>query len=336
MAEIRRDALTGDWVILAPERAARPDEFVRSRASDGAPDFDATCPFCPGHESRTPAASLELPRVEGGWSIRAFANRYPVLSPFATGISPPDDDGLFTHAPASGAHEVIVETPIHNSFPQLRDQGELASLVQAYRERSAALMALPGIAYVLIFKNHGEGAGTSLVHPHSQVIATPVLPPREERTVRCAREHWRTTGRCLFCDLVEQELNRGSRVAFATERFAVIQPFAAAHPGETWIVPRAHEGPFVSISEDDVAEFASVLSSTLRAVAACFADPDYNYALHQEPPDPDARRMQHWYLQIIPRLKDVAGFELGSGMAINTLPPELAATRLRAHFHPRD
>lgn len=194
MAELRQNPLTGEWVILAPERAARPHEFVRSRRGKRVPRYRKDCPFCPGSEEKTPRASLELTDAANGkWFIRAFPNRYPVLSPNAD-AAVDSKHGIFMRAPAVGMHEVIVESPLHNGFPDRRTAEEFVDLIRAYQLRSAAAMAMPGVAYTLVFKNHGAGAGTSLVHPHSQIIATPVLPSRTERTAQRADAHWRRTG----------------------------------------------------------------------------------------------------------------------------------------------
>ncbi len=293
------------------------------------PRYRKDCPFCPGNEEMTPAASLELTdEARAKWSIRAFPNRYAVLTPNPEAPSAQSDDRL-VRLPARGVHEVIVESPLHNRFPDRRTPEEFVGLIRAYQLRSAAAMALPGVAYALVFKNHGAGAGTSLVHPHSQIIATPVLPARAERTAQRADEHWRDTGRCLTCEVADGELTSGNRVVLTTDNFAVVEPFAAGQPAETWIMPIAHATPFVTMEIETINEFAGVLQTTLRLVSECFGDPDYNYALHQEPPDETACRCQHWYLQVLPRLKEPAGFELGSGMAINTLSPEVAAERMR-------
>ncbi len=330
MTEIRRNPLNGDWVLFAPGRRARPQEFARSRRGRRVPRRVSDCPFCPGNEEMTPPPTLELPSPDGdGWAIRAFPNRYPALSSESTGdISV--QNGLFERRPAVGAHEVIVESARHNGFPNVRSAGEYELLLTAYQDRSRALLSLPGVVYVLVFKNHGDAAGTSLIHPHSQLIGTPVLPPREQHIKRSADEYSARTGRCLVCDVVDQELREGERVVWKSGRFAVIEPFAAEHPGETWIMPTVHGPPFVDLGREALPELAEVLRRTLQLVADGLGDPDYNYALHQEPPNHAAAESQHWYIQVVPRLKEFAGFEIGSGMALNTLLPEAATELLRS------
>lgn len=204
----------------------------------------------------------------------------------------------------------------------------MALLMEVYRERYRALMALPEVEYVLLFKNYGEEAGTSQEHPHSQVIAAPVLPEAVERRCRIAREHYRRTGRCLYCDVAAEEVRAGERLVCREGGFAVFCPFAAAYPGETWIVPLEHCPSFGQAEGETLRALAEVLLGTLRRLAAAFGQPDYNYVLHSAPRGEEGPHY-HWHLQIVPRLGRAAGFELGSGVYINVASPEETAAALR-------
>lgn len=331
MPELRRNPITGQWVIIAPERGGRPHELARPGRRAAALAHVKTCPFCPGNETMTPPAITEVPGggSDARWQLRVFPNRYPALSPEAATLDLASSP-LFEAVPGVGAHEVIVETPVHNRFPVDRTDEEMLLLVTAYRQRCAELMSRASVRYVLIFKNHGEEAGTSLEHPHSQVIAAPLVPENMRRSHEIAREHHERTGRCLLCDVAEEESRAASRVVFRDDKFVVFHPFAAARPAETWVIPLAHQAALHQLSDESAMAFARVLRRTLRQLSTGFGDPDFNFAVHSAAkPDADKPYL-HWYLQLMPRLSKPAGFELGSGIFINTSPPELTAEQMRS------
>ena len=293
------------------------------------PPHVESCPFCAGNEEMTPSPVLEIPSdPPGRWQVRAFPNKYPALvqapSPEANSQGP-----LFSAVSGRGAHEILVETPLHNRFPADRDEGEMALLVQAYQQRYLALQARESTRYVLIFKNQGVDAGTSLEHPHSQIIAAPVVPEREQRRCEVARQHHSSTGRCLYCDIVAEELRIGARIVYADDRFVVFHPFAAARPAETWIVPLEHRPSFGQVDEQGLRAFASALGRTLRQLSRAFGDPDFNYAIHSAPTGEEDKPYYHWHLQLMPRLTKAAGLELGSGMYVNVASPEDTAEAMR-------
>lgn len=319
-------------MIIAAGRAARPrDEPKEPRQRSPQPDFDADCPFCPGNEHQTPPATLELPRAEqGAWRLRVVPNKYPALSP-SEELQTPKRNGVFRYVPAWGRHEVLVETPFHNRVLADRDETEMGELLSVYQERCRELQSLDGVKYVLVFKNQGAEAGTSLVHPHSQIIAAPVVPERQKRMETIAARHHRRTGRCLYCDMVEQEIRDARRVIYRDDHYVVFQPFASAYAAETWIAPLAHETSFASAERAPLGRLGSILLRTLRQMRAAFDDPDYNFAIRSA--RPGAPRY-HWHLQLIPRLTRSAGLELASGMYINPLSPEEAANRMRSARFP--
>jgi UDPglucose--hexose-1-phosphate uridylyltransferase len=183
---------------------------------------------------------------------------------------------------------------------------------------------------MLVFKNHGEAAGTSLVHPHSQIIAAPIVPETVRRSHELAKEHQQRSARCLLCDVLAEEIQGGERMVSRDERFAVFHPFAAARRAETWIVPLQHQAVFQELGDDAAEGFARILGRTLAQLSAAFGDPDFNYAIHSAPRPGAHDPYLHWYLQLIPRMTKAAGFELGSGIFINTSPPEVAAAQMRS------
>jgi UDPglucose--hexose-1-phosphate uridylyltransferase len=262
--------------------------------------------------------------------VRAFPNKYAALTPEAP---PADSDHgrFFASLPGEGVHEVLVESPEHDRSPSSMTEGEMTCVVRAYARRYAALMAGPAIEYVLVFKNHGEEAGTSLRHLHSQIIATPFVPDDVRRKGSIAETHYRQTGECLLCRTVEEEVRCGARIVHGDEQYVVFHPFASSRFAETWIVPLDHRPSFGRASPGNLARLGRVLSRTMKQLSVAFGDPDFNYILHSCPRacEDTAQAYWHWYLQIVPRVAKAAGVELGTGIHINTGWPEETAEAMR-------
>jgi UDPglucose--hexose-1-phosphate uridylyltransferase len=330
MSQLRRNPTTQEWVIVAADRGLRPHDFVRQQPRGQEPEYSPGCPFCPGNESLTPPMILELAgtRADRRWQVRVVPNMYPALSDEESAAAPVKGP-LFASLPGTGAHEVVVETPRHNEPPAEMTEQDLTLVLRACQLRYSALAARPETRYVLVFKNHGEAAGTSLRHSHSQIIAAPVLPESERRRGDIAAEHHRSTGSCLICQLVREECRDATRVVSEGSGFTVFCPFFSARPAETWIVPTGHQQSFVLVDDAALRDLASVLRQTLRRLDSAFSDPDFNYVVQSAPVGEESLPHHHWYIRIIPRLATPAGFELGSEVYINTLPPESAAERLR-------
>ncbi|HEY2169870.1 MAG TPA: galactose-1-phosphate uridylyltransferase [Candidatus Angelobacter sp.] len=325
MPEIRQDPTTREWVIIATERAKRPHEF--KSLGTRAERVCLSCVFCPGNESQ---ATPEVWRLErnGHWCIRVVANKFPALTGEATGLrheTPP----FFRWMDGFGYHEVIIETPEHDRTLHCMREGELVDVLLTYRQRYQALRADPRVKLVLLFKNHGERAGTSIVHPHSQVIATPVIPIHIRRKYEIAVQHYDDTGRCLYCDIVDAEDRQGQRVVQRSDQFLVFEPYASRFPFETWIAPIRHSSSFGSVTDQELPELAGVLGNTLRRLHKALEDPHFNLLILSAPVEDESKAYFLWHIEIIPRLTTPAGFELGSGMHVNPCIPEEAARFLR-------
>lgn len=329
MSELRRDPTTLEWVIIADERAMRPHELVRRGTDPPAVAFDERCPFCPGNEHMTPPEVLTqvLPGSERSWDIRVVPNRYPALRPDAPFEEGGDD--FFSRFGGNGVHEVVIDTPIHNREMADMDDREVEGVLQVYRQRYRALKVHRRVKLIIIFKNKGTVAGTSLAHPHSQIVATPVEPPLARRRFNVARTYYAAGGRCLYCNILEKERADGRRVVMETERFLVFHPFASRWPFETWILPKLHRSSFGDASAEELEELAPVVRSVLRALQQKLGDPDYNFVLHSAPTKDSVKPYFQWHMQIVPRLTTAAGFEIGSGMYINTALPEETAAFIR-------
>jgi len=331
MSIIRQDPTTKEWVIVAAERMRRPHEYnqqARARPQSGA---SVSCPFCPGHEASTPEELFRIADSGGaGWAVRVTGNKFPALSA-GGGFERREAGPLFREMDGVGAHEVIVETPIHDRTLPLMTDREVADILTAYQARYRSLRDDPRIKYIIIFKNHGETAGTSLAHPHSQLVATPVPPMLLRRKYDVATAHYDDTGRCLYCDVAEEERKATIRVVLETDRFLVFHPFASRVPFETWITPKRHQASFGQITGDDLQALAPVLRKTLRALHDILGDPDFNYIIHSAPTEDENKDYYLWHIQILPRLSAIAGFELGSGIYITTMLPEESAASIREY-----
>jgi UDPglucose--hexose-1-phosphate uridylyltransferase len=329
MSEIRQDPTTEEWVIMASERAKRPHRFSSPQARPELPVFSPSCPFCPGNEAMTPSETLSYAdEGSGRWRVRSFANRFPALTP-GGGTVRREEEGFFVDMDGTGIHEVIVETPAHNQALALQEDGGVEDVLRAYHERYNAVSGMPFVRLVIIFKNQGASAGTSLEHPHSQLVATPVVPKHIRMKCEVAVRHYDSTGHCIYADMRDHELRAGTRVVMETEAFAVFHPFASHHPFETWIMPKTHQACFGNASAEDLERLAPVLRITLLKLYRGLNNPDFNYVIDTAPVGEENKDYYLWHLRIIPRLTETAGFEIGSGININTALPEETARFMR-------
>lgn len=330
MPELRQNMATKEWVIIATERAKRPEQF-KSKEKEGQepiPDFDPKCPFCPGAEDKTPPETFRIEK-EGSskeWLVRAFPNKFAALLP--EGDTDNFFSGVLRKMRGVGFHEVICESPLHNQWMAHLTDEHLRCVIEAYRHRFNQLSEDSRIDQVIIFKNHGAGAGTSLIHPHSQVIALPVVPAHARRRLEEAMRYFDDHGVCVMCAMTGMEVEDGARVLDDTERFVSFIPYAAFSPFHIWIVPKKHECCFGHISDEEMSDLARNLGRALRRIDRGVGNPDFNLVVNSAPLD-EGRRYYHWYLSVIPRVTKTAGFELGSGMFINTALPEESAAYLR-------
>lgn len=332
--ELRQNPITKQWVIIATERAKRPQEFVKkSEDTKPIPSYVERCPFCPGNEHLTPPESLRMDR-NGKWQVRVVPNRFAALS--SEGVPSRKLEGLKCTANGVGLHEVVVETPDHSKTTALLSAEEIELIIQCYRERYHSITADSRIEHVTIFKNHGAAAGTSLEHPHSQIIATPIIPPDIRSRMEEALRFYDVTGQCIFCRVMSEELAEQVRIVQETAHFVGFIPFAALTPFSLWIYPRRHMASFGETQPEEIRDMARMLRLVLAKLYYGLGNPDYNYVVRTAPCEGRYLRYSHWYLTVIPRLTRTAGFELGSGMYINPTVPETNAEFLRNIELPAD
>ena len=328
MPELRKDPVVGRWVIISTERARRPNDFQREPVRPKGEN----CVFCPGNEDKTPPEILagrpsdSLPNTPG-WTYRVVPNKFPALR--IEGDLEPTGEGLFDRMNGVGAHEVVVETPDHRGSLATMDVEALGEVLVAFRERLLDLKKDPRFEYVLVFKNHGEAAGASLEHPHSQLIATPITPIMVTEELEGSLRYWEMKERCVWCDIVRQERRSRHRIIVEANGFVALAPFAPRFPFETWILPTHHRSAFDDNGVDDLRGLADVLGDFLRRLDQVLQHPPFNFVLHTAPLRDGPLEHFHWHLEVMPKLTNVAGYEWGSGFFINPVPPEDAAAALR-------
>jgi len=332
LPELRKDPIIGRWVIISTDRAKRPTDFVRDRVTNKG----GFCPFCYGNEAKTPPEVLayrpgqngnQVQRDSPGWTVRVVPNKFPALG--IEGNLNRQAEGMFDKMNGLGAHEVIIETPDHNATLEELPEKRIEDVLWAFRDRILDLKQDKRFKYILIFKNHGESAGASLEHSHAQLIALPILPKHVVEELEGAKQYYIYKERCVFCDIVRQELDNGLRVVAENDETLTVAPFAPRFPFETWILPKRHESGFENSSSRVYESLAKAIKTLLQKADLVLDNPAYNMVLHTSPLQEAQNDHYHWHIEFMPKLTKTAGFEWGTGFYINPTPPEEAARFLR-------
>ncbi len=328
MSQLRRDPITGRWIIVNISEPKKPEQFdLKPQIKKG-----GTCPFCTGNETMTPPEvhAIRKPKTKpdtSGWSVRTVPNKFPALD--TEGSVENRGIGIYDLSSGIGAHEVIIENPDHNKDLADLTQKEIQNIILEYRSRSLELEKDERFRYILIFKNHGSSAGASLEHSHTQIVALPIIPKRVKEELKGAATYFGYRERCVFCDMIAQELQDELRVISENKHFVAFCPFVPRFAFETWIVPKKHDQNFKSIDNAMAGAMAAILKDTLVRLKKVLKDPAYNFIIHTAPIRNGINEEFHWHLEIMPKLTSVAGFEWGSGFYINPTSPELAAKHLK-------
>jgi UDPglucose--hexose-1-phosphate uridylyltransferase len=319
MSELRQDPITHDWVIVNPERAKRPH--------DG-----GLCPFCPGNESLMPEETDRIEDAQGRWIVRAAPNRYPTLdAERRAAVRYSEVPEGWRRLPAYGQHEVIIESPQHDATLAALPVERLRDVLEIYVRRFRVLAALTGVArHIVLFKNQGRRAGTSLAHPHAQIVATPVVSPEVRMRTQEEVAIFDSTGHCGMCHVAQRELGSGERVVHRSAHFVTLAPYASCVPWQIQIVPLRHAPSFAEVKSAELDDLAAHLHAVLGALHAELVDPHYNLVVMTPPLDQVHRLANHWFIDVQPRTTLAAGFELGSRIVVNVQTPETAAKALRA------
>lgn len=327
LSDIRQNKITKQWVIYSPARKKRPKDFQIHAEKFQAPSHDDTCPFCRGNDHMLPSVIMELTDDEGEWKTRVVPNKFPALTP--QGGLERITRGIYLAMQGYGHHEVVIETPLHDRQLGKMSAGEIGFVIETYHKRYVDLMKRNENMMIIIFRNHGLRAGTSLMHPHSQIIATGMVPRHIRWREEEAQHYFDEWGRCIFCDMLAYELNHVQRIISDNDSFVALVPYAAEVPFEVWIMPKVHKADFGDISDTEKTDLTSIMKNIFERYYEKLGDPDYNYVINTSVRYRAKEPQLHWYLQILPRLLTRAGFEIGSGITINPSIPEEDAEFLR-------
>lgn len=328
MPELRKDPISGRWVIISVERGKKPTDFISPNQKRKAGGF---CPFCPGNEHTTTPEIIAFRSTSTapnspGWTLRVVPNKFPALQ--IQGDLNKMGEGVFDRMSGVGAHEVIIETSDHQLSLATMPQRAVEDVLWSYFFRLSDLKKDMRLKYALIFKNEGEVAGASLEHTHSQLIALPIVPKSVREEMESSKKYYDNKERCIFCDIINQELLSDKRVIYENDQYVAISPFAPREPFETWILPKKHESNF-SPPDKSFSGLAEILQRTLRQIDRVLDAPPYNFILHTSPFKDEINDYYHWHIEIMPKLTKMAGFEWGSGFYVNPTPPEEATKFMR-------
>jgi len=331
MQQLRRDPILGRWIIIHYDRIKEPVDYKDNSA--GKKNTEKFCPFCTGNEDKTPPEIYvdrppETRPNEPGWNLRVIANKFPALR--IEGDLQPRGIGIYDFMNGVGAHEVIIESPDHTKDIADLSTEQVSKVILAYKHRCIDLKKDRRFQYILIFKNHGRSAGASLEHTHSQLIALPIEPKKVREALQGAQKYYSFKERCIYCDIMRQELEERARLISENEYFIAFTPFASCSPYEMWIMPKEHCSVFHHLKEEAIGSLASMLKDILLRLKKVLTDPPFNFIINTAPIQHEAELdYYHWHIEIVPKLTKVAGFEWGSGFYINPSPPEKAAQLLR-------
>ena len=326
MAELRLNLISREWVIIQQKTARKPADFRVKGNRRHKEQYEPSCPFCKGNESTTPETIMRFP-AEGDWKIRVTPNKFSYLS--AEGPRERVNDGLRRKVSGVGKHEVIIESPYHDVPMALMSPDDVESIFMVYRDRFRAAFDDRRIYNVIIYKNHGAESGTTIIHPHSQLIGSPVIPLEIRYRVDEAMRYFDNTGECIMCATMQDELRDSSRVVVINDSFMSFIPYAALSPFHMWIFPRRHMPSFANITDDEMSDLAAVARETLQRLYFGLDDPSFNMVLRSLSPYRSRSEYIHWYMSIVPRVTSTPGFEMGTGIYVNPSIPEEVAEFLR-------
>lgn len=329
MPELRKDPVTGRWVIISTDRRKRPNDFRLEQPAVLGAEY---CPFCAGHEDMTPPEVLAFrhhggPPNSPGWDVRVVPNKFPALQ--VEGNLDREGEGLFDRMNGIGAHEVIIESPDHARTLATLSEPEIERVLWACRERIVDLKRDTRFRYILVFKNHGGAAGATLEHSHAQLIALPIVPDFVREEINGAKRHFKAKERCVFCDIIRQEMAAERRIILENADIVALAPYASRFPFETWMLPRVHASRFEDAPRQVYESLARMLKAVLTRMNQALESPAYNLIIHNSPFSEQVGEFYHWHVELMPKLTRTAGFEWGTGFYINPTAPEEAAQVLR-------
>jgi UDPglucose--hexose-1-phosphate uridylyltransferase len=331
MSEFRQNPITKQWVLIAPKRSKRPEDFKTYSVMAGLPELDPACVFCPGNEDKNPDLCDDTCRIPNNknWELRVIPNKFASLE--HTTIYRHKE--FYNSMAGYGEHEVII-TRRHNEPLALQSIATIELSLNTFVDRIKGLSTDPKVAYVQIFHNHGRDAGATSVHPHHQLLATPLVPPHVHAEIMGCYHYHQLNKSCVYCDIMKEEIALKDRLVYENEHFVVISAYASRSPFETWILPKRHGARFEDLSREEIKHLSYVLKTTLGQLYTKLSDPPLNFYIHTLPVKRDKHTLHeeasyHWHLTVFPRLTIWAGFEYSTGIPVNPMPPEVTAKFLK-------
>jgi UDPglucose--hexose-1-phosphate uridylyltransferase len=325
MAELRREPITRMWVVVTNDHPKGPSDYLPFKPPYRVQEAEGPCPFCPGNEGMTPRETFSLKDDKGRWLVRVVPNKSPFFH--IEGDYDRRPEGMYDIMEAIGAHEIVVDAPDHGQSLATMEPGQIEKILLAYRERLIDLERDERLQQFLILKNH---PGVFNRHPHSHIMAMPVIPRRIDEEIWGTLDYNQRKDRCIFCDIIKEEISAKKRVVLETVHFLVFLPFASRYPFETWIIPKVHSPDFHHIKEEEIADLSVAIQSLFRSFSKLLSDPPYSLTFHTSPVRNRYHRQEyHWHIETRLRIGLREGFEWGTGFFVNPTPPEDAANFLR-------
>ncbi len=331
MSELRQDILTDNWAVIAPERGKKPARLQRPDATGDIRDdveYDESCPFCPGNEKRFRTVSIdEVPGSGNAWRVKTVENKYKIFDDPDTGpreLEPFHKHGVYSHYRGRGEHYVVVEHRTHNRIMGEMKPAEIGDVFASYLKAIRRFRQDPSNLISLVFKNQGASAGGSQPHPHSQIVASRIVPARIRNALHVQERHFDTEGGCAMCALMTYEETCSERIGVLSSEMMVLSPYAASAPHEMWVIPKRHFACFDSIKAGELTDLSRQVGRVLGAYAEKLDNPDFNYFIHSAPNPLLSVPYYHSFLQIVPRTGTIGGFEIGTNLPVNPVTPEEA------------
>jgi len=313
------------WVVITTNNPKGPADYLAFKPPYQSLEKEEPCPFCPGNEAMTPKEILSIGDGKGGWSVRVIPNKFPFFH--IEGGFDKRPEGMYDLMEAIGAHEIVIEAPEHSKSLALMEYNQIQKILKAYKERLIDLEKDRRFQQFLILKNY---PGVFNRHPHSHIIAMPVIPRRIDEEISGILDYYGRKERCIFCDILKEETSNKKRIILETIHFLVFTPFASRYPFETWIVPKRHISDFHHITEDEIEDLSVAMQSLFMRFYKLFSNPPYSLAFHTSPVQSRFHISEyHWHIETRLRIGLREGFEWGTGFFVNHTPPEDAAAYLR-------
>jgi len=325
ISQLRRDPVSGDWAVIATGRAKRPHEFKSKEKAKKS----TVCPFEePEKNANEVVFTLEHEGYKDGWWVKVIKNKFPIVEGTICGVEV--QNGPYTIQEGAGYHEVIITRDHDRSLAQMTSE-EVLGVVNVYIERYKKLQELDCANYILVFHNHGVEAGASLPHPHSQIIAVPVIPPDVRRSLVGSEKYYEEKGECVHCAMLAWERDEKVRIVYENAHMIVISPYVPRDEFEVRIYPKVHSSFVQKSSQEEITSLAEALRVTLKKIHISLSNPAYNFFLHTAPArDSKHHDHYHWHVEILPKPPTPhAGFEMGTGIDVSMVDPDEVATYLR-------